>query len=137
MKLASAHLSDGWREVLLSAAAANVTSPWLGELDGLLAQSRISLCRSATGRDTISRIQEGGIDLAVLLADGAGRCGLRTLELVRAVTPELPCLLVTPDTGVLTLRRALELEAYSVIRQPVDAHALARLLVRILQKTLG
>ncbi len=137
MRLASTHFRDGWREVLLSATAADVAGSWFGELDGLLACSRISLCRSASGRDTVSRIQAGGIDLAVLLADGAGRYGLRTLELVRAVTPELPCLLVSPDTGAATLRRALELEAYSVIRQPVDSQQLAALLVRILRKTLG
>ena len=123
-----------WWEVLLAAPATDTLPRRRGELDRLLAPRGVALHRAGSPRETIERIEAGGVDLAVLWTDAAGLYGLRTLEIIRSLTADLPCLLVTPDTSDLTLRRALQLQAYSVIRQPVDSRMLAELLVRILRK---
>ncbi len=126
-----------WREVLVATPGSEVQATWLGELDYLLTPENVALRRTTTRRDVLAHVESGGIDLAVLSADTAGNRGLRTLEMVRSITPELPCILVTADTSASTLQRALELQAYSVFREPVDSKQLATLLMKILRQQLS
>jgi DNA-binding NtrC family response regulator len=123
-----------WQNVLVGTPPGDPHAVWYQDLDQRLAAEQVSLRRAATSQETIALVEAGGLDVAVLWADGRGAHGLRLLEIIRSLTPVLPCLLVTPDTGVLTMRRALELQAYSVIRQPVETTLLADLLVKILRK---
>ena len=125
---------QAWWDVLLANPARGTLEPWEDDLSRLLAPEAVTLHRSGGRRETVERIEAGGLDLAVLCTESAGRAGMRTLEIIRSLTLELPCLLVTPDTSAAALCRALELRAYSVVHQPVDSEILARLLIRILQK---
>jgi CheY-like chemotaxis protein len=104
------------------------------ELEDLLAPQRVMLEPACSIPETFARIQAGGLDLAVLWAGPVGDNGLRTLERIRQLTDELPCLLVTPDPTAAMLRRALDLRAVSVIGQPVAPTLLASWMVRILDR---
>ncbi len=106
----------------------------LAELDGLLAPWHVAVRRAFDWRETVDSLACGGFDLAVLSSEATVGDALSGLRLVRSRFAQLPCLLITPDTGAATLHRALELEAYSVIRQPADARMLAGLMLRILGK---
>jgi DNA-binding NarL/FixJ family response regulator len=123
-----------WREILLADCASDTLVSYRAELGLRLTPERVALRHAGSRKEAIELVEAGGVDLAVLWADAAGVHGLRTLEIIRSLTSELPCLLVTPDTSPLTLRRALELRAYSVLRHPVDSEVLAALLLSILRK---
>lgn len=121
-------------QVLVTLPRVHVDRPWLADVDRLVAPEHIRLSEVDDDHQAVARIEAGGVDLAVLCSRGEDRGGLRTLEVVRARFSDLPCLLVAQEPTPVTLRRALELRAESVIPQPVDVPLLARLMVRILHK---
>jgi len=128
--------SSRW-QVLLAAdepTADTIDPPWTREMTRLLADERVAFCRAAGTEQTVSRIASGAVDLAVLCGERSGSNGLKTLEVVRSRFVDLPCVLVTPETSSLTLRRAMALRAESVVPHPVDAAVLADVMMRILRK---
>lgn len=136
--MAAPHESDrNWAEVLLAGLGEPAPPPVWDELDGLLAPRRVMLRASYSLPDTFARIEAGGLDLAVLWACREGDNGLGTLERVRGLNCDLPCLLVTPDPSPVMLRRALALRACSVIGLPVGAPLLAEWLLRLLHRGPG
>jgi CheY-like chemotaxis protein len=120
--------------VLVALSGADAPRPWIPAVDRLVTPHRVQLTRAADDRQALARIDAGGVDLAVLCGDAPDFGGLRSLEVVRARFRDLPCLLVAQELTAITLRRALELRAESVVPQPVDAGLLAELMLRILRR---
>ena len=104
---------------------------WYGELDGLLAPRWVSLVQTRRRRETVATLERGFVDLAVV-ASREGTEGLTTLEVIRSVRGDLPCVLVTAEATSGVLQRALALDAWSVVPAPVDSKRLADMLLSLL-----
>lgn len=119
-----------WRRVLV-ATPTHARCGWFAELDELLAPQWIAMHRTGQRRDTVETIERGLADLAVI-SDATGSAALEMLSVIRAVERRLPCVLVAGEPTSNDLRRALALNAQSVVPAPVNAGRLAELLIRIL-----
>lgn len=60
--------------------------------------------------------------------------GLETMQLVRQIREQLPCILVTADATDGLIRQALNAHAYSVIPKPVNKHLVLHTVVRALNR---
>ncbi|MCP4250507.1 MAG: response regulator [bacterium] len=109
---------------------------WIGGLTTYLEPHAIRVRRVYTGPDTISLIEAGQVDAAVLSIDMPRLDGLGILRTIRSIDDRLPCVMVTGDASSRTLRRALDLGAYSVVTRPVDLQAMTRVMAGLFRRCL-
>jgi len=107
-------------EVLLAHGYWDRTPRWLLDVDAELRPSGFDVCWARSGTETIQRVEAGGLTAAVLVADRVRLDGLSLLRIIRSITAELPCWLVTLAPTRATLQAALELRVASVIEPPLD-----------------
>jgi len=119
-----------WRRVMVTSRF-GVESDWYDDVDELLSPHWITMCRAPERIDAVRSVEQGLVDLAVV-ASQAGGDALVTLEMLRSVRGDLPCVLVTAEASANLLHRALRLDAQSVVPAPVDSRRLAKLLARLL-----
>jgi DNA-binding response OmpR family regulator len=101
---------------------------WVDEITGFLTPRSVRVERSYTAPQTVGLIERGGIDVAILSDDLPEVRGLRLLDVVRSIDAQLPCVMVVRGSSQHSLHRALELQAYSVLNQPVSIASLRRVL---------
>lgn len=109
---------------------------WAADLDRVLAPQRIEVRQVSGAQQAVRTLVDELIDLAVL-ASLAGCDGLHLLEVIRSIRRDVPCVLLTTDTSAGTLRRAMALDAHSVVHAPANVLAFTDLLVRLLQKQVS
>ncbi len=122
------------RRVLISHADCPDRSGWITGITDYLAPHSVGVRRVFTGREAIDFVERGGIDVAVLSTELPAMDGLNVLRIIRSIDDRLPCVMVTGDASKRTLQRALELQAYSVLTQPVDLLALTRVMAGLFRK---
>ena len=81
----------------------------------------------------VSIIEQNRIHAAIIDVDFTSE-GLVTLKIIRNSFPWLPCLLLKSRPDECLLRRALQLDAFSVIDKPVDMKILRQQLDRVFIK---
>ena len=124
------------RQVLISHGQRSLEGDWVGGITGYLEPRRVNVCRAYTGPEAIGFVERGGIDAAILSTDPPRTDGLGVLRIIRSIDVGLPCVVVTADASKRTLQRALELQAYTVITQPVNLVALTRVMAGLFRKRL-
>ncbi|MFQ5414685.1 MAG: hypothetical protein ACE5E6_09535 [Phycisphaerae bacterium] len=135
--MTSVHLrQDGEREVLVSQRAALDACGWLSDMAGRLRAFDLVVTPARSSRETIERVESGGLAGAVLVGDPVEIDGLSLLRVVRSIDAELPCWLVAAYAGRHTIQTALALRATGVLAQPVDVSALSMALLSVLARAL-
>ena len=120
---------------LLASGRGNHLSPgWAEGLSGWLEPNGIAVHRASSGRQAIEIVERGQAQLAVVGMDLPRMDGLSVLRIIRSIDRQLPCVLVAGQPSGHLFQQALELEAYSVIAEPVDAGLLVELVARIYRK---
>ncbi|MCH7812602.1 MAG: response regulator [Planctomycetes bacterium] len=109
---------------------------WIRGLTTYFEPYSIRVRQVYTGPDTISLIEAGQVDAAVLSIDMPKLDGLGILRTIRSIDDRLPCVMVTADASSRTLRRALDLGAYSVVTCPVDLQAITRVMAGLFRRFL-
>ena len=122
------------RRVLISHGERSVEGDWVGGIAGYLKPRHVNVYRAYTGPEAIGFVERGGIDAAILSTDLPRMDGLSVLRIIRSIDVGLPCVVVTADASKRTLQRALELQAYTVITQPVNLAALTRVMAGLFRK---
>ncbi len=103
-------------------------------LSGWLEPNGIAVHRASSGRQAIEIVERGQAQLAVVGMDLPRMDGLSVLRIIRSIDRQLPCVVVAGQPSGRVFQQALELEAYSVIAEPVDAGLLVELVARIYRK---
>lgn len=120
---------------LLASGRGNRLSPgWAQGLSGWLEPNGIAVHWASSGRQAIEIVERGQAQLAVVGMDLPRMDGLSVLRIIRSIDRQLPCVLVAGQPSGHLFQQALELEAYSVIAEPVDAGLLVDLVARIYRK---
>ncbi len=122
------------RRVLISHGGRSAAGDWVGGITGYLGPRRVGVCRAYTDVEAVGFVERGGIDAAILSADPPRMDGLSVLRIIRSIDVSLPCVMVLGDASKRTLQRALELQAYTVLPQPVKLEVLTRVMVELFRK---
>lgn len=136
LQLSPSQSAGPWGRVMFAQADALNPATWAADLDRVLAPRRIELRQVSGASEAIRTLLDELVDLAVL-ASLAGCDGLHLLEVIRSIRRDVPCVLLTTDTSAGTLRRAMALDAHSVVHAPANVLAFTDLLVRLLQKQVS
>lgn len=110
---------------------------WWPSLQRLLALMGITAVPAESGAEALRIARSQPIDAAVVEENLPRLGGLQTVELLRKVRREMPCILVAWHPGKYLLRRALRVEAFSVIDREVPTEILAVHVLRALQRFHG
>lgn len=120
---------------LLASGSGDRLSPgWVDGLSGWLEPNGIAVHRASSGRQAIDIVERGQAQIAVVGMDLPRMDGLSVLRIIRSIDQRLPCVLVAGQPSGHVFQQALELEAYSVIAEPVDPGLLVDLVIRIYRK---
>jgi DNA-binding NtrC family response regulator len=84
--------------------------------------------------DLLEIVQQRRIQAAIVDADSQVLSGLGAIRIIRAHNPLLPCILLACEIEQKMLKRALELDVFSVLTKPVDFELLTRQLDRLFVK---
>jgi len=103
-------------------------------LTAFLRRHLVQVQRAYTGRQAVEVVDGGGVDVVVLGGDRPPMEGLSVLRIIRSIRADLPCVMVLAEVSTRSLQQALELGAYSVVRQPVDVLALQRVMARLFRR---
>lgn len=122
------------RQVLV---ACDDPAPWVEGLNGFLHTRGVSLRRARTAEESLGLVEATRFDVAFVGERLPTVGGIDLLRAIRLARHGLPCVLVAQRPSGGTLRLALELEAFSVLREPVPVEAATRLIRRIYHRTFG
>ena len=92
---------------------------------------------ASSGEETVDIVRGEPIHLVLLDMQMPTLTGLETIELVRQVKADLPCVLVTGEASDRLMRQALRAHAYSVIAKPVSKNVVLYTVVRALIRAYG
>ena len=120
------------RAVVVSHERVPASSRWIETVADYVRPRGIGLRRATSRTDTLACIELGGTALVILSHRVPALDALSILRSIRSVDIEVPCLLLADEAPQRMLAQALELRAYSVVKQPVAADLLTGLLDRIL-----
>jgi len=122
------------RQVLVSHPGARPEGDWIAGLTRYLEEHEVAVQRAYTGRQAVELVDGGRVDAVVLSGDRPPMEGLSVLRIIRTIRADLPCVMVLTEVSTRSLQQALELGAYSVVRQPVDVLRLQRVMVRLFRR---
>ena len=122
------------KRVLISQAERSAMGGWVEGITGYFEPRSVTVRRVYTGREAIGAVDRGGIDAAILSTELPRMDGFSVLSIIRSIDKALPCVMVTSNASKHTLKRALELGAFSIITQPVDLEALTRVMAGLFRK---
>lgn len=122
------------RQVLV---ACDEPAPWVDGLTGFLRDKGVSLRRARTAEESLGLVTATPFDVAFVGERLPAGGGIDLLRAIRAVRNGLPCVYVARRATGGTLRLALELEAFSVLREPVPIDVATRLIRRIYDRNWG
>ncbi|HNQ24126.1 MAG TPA: hypothetical protein PKK06_13650 [Phycisphaerae bacterium] len=105
---------------------------WLGEVERGLAPLGLAWARACGRRETIGRVEQGGLAAALLIPGLPDLEGLSLLRTIREIDGRLPCWLVTPWVTRGALQAAFSLRAVGVLPDPVDPQALTLSMWKVL-----
>ena len=120
--------------LLLAHSRRAVGPPWVGEAGTALRRRGWHVHRTHNGRETIARVEQGGLAAAVLVADQCDIDGMSLVTIIRSIDEQLPCWLVTESPTRQMLQQALTLRVTSVISKPTELDGLVIALQRLLSK---
>ncbi len=92
---------------------------------------------ASSGEEAIDIVRGRAIDLVLLDMHMPTLTGLETLLLVRQINARLPAILVTGDPTESLVRRAIQMQVYSVIPKPVSKNVLLYTVVKALARFSG
>ena len=110
---------------------------WWPNLERLLSPMGITAVPAESGAEALRIARDQPIDAAVVEENLPRLGGLQTVELLRKVRGTIPCILVAWHPGKYLLRRALRVEAFSVIDREVPTEILAGHVLRALRRFHG
>ena len=119
-------------EINVLASQAGWAWPWA--LRDIFKPSGVNLMVASQADEFVNIIGQRRIHTAIVNMDSEKSNGLATVRLIRRTCPEIPCLLLTSDSGRDLLGRALELDVFCVIDKPVDMTVLHAQLDRLFVK---
>jgi len=109
-------------------------APWIDGLGGFLGLRGVHLRQAFDAPASLRLLRREGFDLAIISEPLPPLSGLSVLREIRALRDSLPCVYVARQPTGRTLRLALELEAFSVVNQPVQLHVVAGVVTRSYRK---
>src|SRR5262245_60106099 len=92
---------------------------------------------ASCGEEALDIVRDEPVHLALMDMHMPTMSGLETLELVRQINAQLPCILVTADPSEGLMRQAFKARVYSVIPKPVSKHVVIYTVVRALIRVYG
>lgn len=92
---------------------------------------------ASCGEEAVDIVREEPVHLALMDMNMPSMTGLETLELVRQINAQLPCILVTADPSEGLMRQAFRARVYSVIPKPVSKNVVLYLVVKALIRAYG
>lgn len=122
------------RQVLV---ACDEPAPWVDGLTGFLHANGVTLRRARTADESLGLVTATPFDVAFVGDRLPAGGGLDLLRAIRTVRDALPCVYVARGPSGGALRLALELEAFSVLREPVELEVATRLVRRIYHRNWG
>ena len=125
--------ADAPRTVLISTDR-RPESVWSDQLADLLEPRGVGIEWARTGSETISVVEAGRADLAVLSTELPRMDGLAVLRIIRSLDAQLPCVLVARQAPKRLLEQALGLDAYSVLTTPINTRVMETVMARIFRK---
>lgn len=90
----------------------------------ILEYEKFAVVFAEDGPSAISRVQAGGIDLAVLDIKMPGIDGMRVLQVIRETNPALPVVMISGHGTIETAVEATRLGAYDFLPKPIDRERL-------------
>ncbi|AMV26294.1 Transcriptional regulatory protein ZraR [Gemmata sp. SH-PL17] len=89
-----------------------------------------------SGAHGVEMYRAGGVVAAILDVQMPGMDGPATLDALRALDPDLPCVFVSGDTAPYTEAELLARGAIAVLGKPVDLHRLGTMLAVIAPRAI-
>jgi CheY-like chemotaxis protein len=87
-----------------------------------------------SGEEAIEMVQRETVHLLVCDMYMPRLSGLETLQFIRQIRQEMPCILVSADVDDRLMQQALSAKAYSVLAKPVSKNVLLYIVMRALVK---
>jgi two-component system response regulator YesN len=87
-----------------------------------------------TGREALSRIENGEIHVAVLDQNMPQLSGLQVVKLTRELGSPPPAILVSKDCGNHFMQEALGMKVFSVLAKPCEPNLLLETLARVVKR---
>lgn len=112
----------------------NDSAPWIEELGGYLEPRGVGLRQAYDGPGSLRLLEREAFDLAIVSEPLRPFGGLPLLGLIRSLRRGLPCVYVAKTVSEHTLQAALELNVFSVVREPVRLNVVAKLVQRIYER---
>lgn len=78
-----------------------------------------TLLEACSGEEAISIVEGQHVDLLLLDMNMDRLTGLETIQIVKMIEPQAPCILITADATEQLVREATEADAFSVLKKPV------------------
>jgi len=92
---------------------------------------------AASGEEALDIVRASAVHLILLDMHMPRLTGLETVQLVRQMHADLPCILVTGDATQSLIRQACQAHVYSVIPKPVSKHVVLYTILRALANLPG
>jgi CheY-like chemotaxis protein len=125
----------------LNVLVSDIRDQFADALDVLLGPHGFTITRVRSGDEAIWTVEHRPIDAAVIESDLPDMPGVRVVRTIRTVRAMLPVILVGREAGDPAqqhlLRAGLELEALSVLAQPVDLELMLGQMARLFEKFLN
>ncbi len=125
------------RELLLAKGRSSVRPRWFAALDAVLHPGSLDVCPAYSAPDTISRVSQGGLAAALLVADDEFIDPLSLLRIIRSIDTALPCCLVTTEATKTMLQSAFLLNAMSVVTHAASVDEMTLVLQRLITPGSG
>ncbi len=107
---------------------------WPEALRDIFRPREVNLLVAGSAVEFINIIERRRIHTTIVDTDSEKSSGLATIRIIRMSYPLLPCILLTSGAGETLLRKALELNVFSVINKPVNMSVLKEQLNRLFVK---
>jgi CheY-like chemotaxis protein len=92
---------------------------------------------ASCGEEALDILRERCVHLLLLDMHMPRLTGLETVQMVRQINAQLPCILVTGDATEQLMRQAYQARVYSVIPKPVSKNVVLYTVVRALVRVYG
>ncbi|MCG3180854.1 MAG: hypothetical protein BIFFINMI_03217 [Phycisphaerae bacterium] len=122
----------------LNVMVSDIRDQYADALGVLLEPHGFAITRVSSGDEAIWMVERRQVDAAVLDNDLPDMPGVRALRVIRTLNQVMPIILVGPGpadpAGAPLLQAALQLEAFSVLAQPVDLEVLLGQMARVFER---
>ena len=118
----------------LTVLFADPAAEWHRQAADMLRSHGVQTVEARTGREALSRIENGEIHVAVLDQNMPQLSGLQVVKLTRDCKCPPPAILVSKDLTNHFMQEALGMKVFSVLAKPCEPNLLLETLARVVRR---